>query len=357
MVQAGRMRRGRPALACCRAAGRTLRRAGLLTGLAAAGWLLGGAAAAADDLPGPGLEPVAAVASEAGGIAGTAPQETGHADEHTTRHTADDAPEAAAGRADAAGRGGAAGTGVAALDSVAQPGGVTEAAGAAGAGARDVVETTAQGTGEVVAGTVNAGREVGGFAEGSLGEGSLADSELAGAVSDGLVGDTGRIQGRLEKTIQEGPRTGIEGIGGLDGVSATLVPHGPAGDRGEGPGRRGSEAAKTEESAAEDGASQARPAQHALTRAVPAAAAEAEHTGAEPSADSADSGAPLTGASWHDTSDSTGTVSPSPVPAAPAGFLMSRGHTLRLVAQRVALPEDPAVVVRYTADDPSFSPD
>ncbi|MDT0300599.1 hypothetical protein [Streptomonospora wellingtoniae] len=353
MVQADRMRRARPALARCRAAGRTLRRAGLLTGLAAAGWLLGGAAAAADDLPGAGLEPAAAVASEAGDITGAAPQESGHAVEHT----ADDAPEDVADRV-AAEQGGAAGTGVPALDSVTESGGVTEAAGAAGAGARDVVETTAQGTGEVVAGTVDAGRKVGGFAEDSLGEGSLTESELAGAVSDGIVSETGRIQGGLEQTIQEGPRTGIEGIGGLDGVYAAPVAHDSADERREGPGRRDSDAAAADESDAEDAASAARPAQHARTGAVPAAAAaEAENTGGEQSADTADSGTPLTGSAWHEASDSTGTVSPSPVPAAPAGFLMSRGHTLRLVAQRVALPADPAVVVRYTADDPSFSPD
>ncbi|MFD0803902.1 hypothetical protein ACFQZU_21630, partial [Streptomonospora algeriensis] len=88
-----------------------------------------------------------------------------------------------------------------------------------------------------------------------------------------------------------------------------------------------------------------------------AAASGPASSGSAQSFGSGDIPEPLTGSAWNDTSDSTGTASSSPIPAAPTGFETNRAYALRLVGQRVALPEDPAVVVRYTADDPSFSPD
>ncbi|QBI56106.1 hypothetical protein [Streptomonospora litoralis] len=354
MVLADRTRRGIPALARCRSVGRTLRRVGVLTGLAAAGWLLGGAAAVADDLPVPDPAPIAEAVSasasasasasvdegETGaGIGGAVPGEAGRA--------AEAASAPAAGALGRVGRQGQAAvqSGVPALASATGAEGVADAA---GAGAREVVETTARGTGEVVTGTVDTGRKVGGFADESL-----DDSRLAGAVSDRLAGGTDRIQDHLEQTIDEGPQAG------LDGVAAALDP--PRPDTGEGaPDLRGDRDSAERESTDGSAAEPAARTQRApvADEAVAAAAAAAAGTAAQAhSADSADTGEPLAGTAWHENSDSTGTVSSSPVPAAPAGFLMSRGHTLRLVAQRVALPADPAVVVRYTADDPSFSPD
>ncbi|MUL41818.1 hypothetical protein FZ103_11635 [Streptomonospora sp. PA3] len=348
---------------------RVLRRAGVLTGLAAAGWLLGQAPAAADELPGPGLAPVAEVASEAGadiaeagigrsdlaatgdGAADAGDAATGGTTAQEVGRIAKTAPESAAGAlADAAEPGRAAAeTGLPALAPAAESRGVTEAAEAAGAGARGVVRTTAQGTGEVLTDTVRAGREagreVGGFADASLG-----DSRLAGAVSDGLADDAGRLQDHLEQTIQEGPQAG------LDGVAATLVPPRPD-ERIEDPVRPEAADSTKQESAAAKAAGSARSAPQAPVQALAAAAAEAAQAGSAHSSGSADAAEPLNGSAWHDASDSTGAVSSSPVPGAPAGFLMSRSHTLRLVAQRVALPDSPAVVVRYTADDPSFSPD
>ncbi|MBB5998042.1 hypothetical protein [Streptomonospora salina] len=301
--------------------GRALRRAGVLTGLAAAGWLLGAAAAGADEIPGPGLDPVAEVAAEAGGTSG----ESGESGE--SGPAASEAPV---------------------LASVAESDGVAEAADAAEAGTRGVVETTAQGTGEVVTGTVRAGREVGGFADGSLSE-----SELAGAVSDGIGGDAGRLQDHLEQTVDQGRQAGLDDVAGEFGPPQNGAATGEPGRDGEA-ARQQSAPAEGAASAADSGVPAQRSEAEALAAAAPADPASG---GPDQSAGSADVPDPLTGSALSDTSDSTGTVSPSPVPAAPTGFETNRANALRLVGQRVALPEDPAVVVRYTADDPSFSPD
>lgn len=322
---------------------RVLGRAGVLTGLAAAGWFLGTAAAGADELPGAGLEPVAEVASEAGAATGPAPGEAGAA--------ADDASAAADAVADLKERGRSADSHeTPVLTSVAESHGVAGAADAAEAGTRQVVETTARGTGEVVTGTVRAGREVGGFADESLN-----DSELAGTVSDGLGGEAGRLQDQLEQTVDQGPQAG------LDEVAATLAPPQAVGAADETGGADEADSRQSEsadESADESATDSADPVRRPEVQALAAAAVTGSaSTESGQSAGSTDVLEPLTGSALNDTSDSTGTVSSSPIPAAPTGFETNRAYALRLVAQRVALPEDPAVVVRYTADDPSFSPD
>ncbi|WP_460999908.1 hypothetical protein [Streptomonospora sediminis] len=296
----------------------TVRRLGVLTGLAAAGWLLGGAVATADELPGSGLAPATEVASGAG-ISGAEPD-------------SEDRPEHSGPTA-----GGTPGS-----ESVGDPIGVADAAAAAGTGAGHVVVATAQGAGEVVASAVGAGNASGEPA---------AESGLTGAVSAGINGPTGALQDQVERTAAEGPRAG------LDGIAASLAPR-TAKDDGKKPDSGAGDSEKRR-----PGNGSAAPG-FAVQQAAPAHPAAAAAMWAEPAdsassaeADPAEPVEPVDGTSWHDTSDSTGTVSSSPMLVAPAAFLLDRGHTLRLVAQRVALPTDPAVVVRYTADDPSFSPD
>ncbi|MFC6004189.1 hypothetical protein ACFPZ0_21965, partial [Streptomonospora nanhaiensis] len=216
---------------------------------------------------------------------------------------------------------------------------------AAGAGARDVVERAARGTGEVVTGTVEAGSRVGGFADRSLRE-----SRLTGPVHQGLTGETARLNDRLGQAVGAGSPVDLGVVG------TTLFPSaGP-------PAAIGAEPLPVPEARASAAEPNARPASERTAPAGPAEgpfgyAVDTAGAAAARSADSAGGSAPAAAPAWHDTSDSTGAVSSSPFPAAPAGFLMTRGHTLGLIAQRVALPDDPSVVVRYTADDPSFSPD
>ncbi|MFC6000199.1 hypothetical protein ACFPZ0_01480, partial [Streptomonospora nanhaiensis] len=66
MVLGVRKRRVGPALAGCRPVGDTLLRLGVLSGIAAVGWLLGGVVAvAADELPGAGLASVSEITDAA----------------------------------------------------------------------------------------------------------------------------------------------------------------------------------------------------------------------------------------------------------------------------------------------------
>lgn len=321
MVLADRKRRGLPALASRRSVALTVRRLGVLTGLAAAGWLLGGAVATADELPGSGLAPATEVASGAG-IGGAEPDSQGSPHPGHSGQTAGGAPESE--------------------PAVGDPIGVADAAAAAGTGAGHVVVATAQGAGEVVASAVGAGSESGE---------PTAESGLAGAVSAGINGPTGALQDNVEGTAAEGPQAG------LDGIAASLAPR-SAKEDGDKPdsGAGDSEKRRPDDGSAAPGfaVQQAAPAHPAASAAMWAEPADSSSSA---EADPAEPVEPVDGTSWHDTSDSTGAVSSSPMLVAPAAFLLDRGHTLRLVAQRVALPTDPAVVVRYTADDPSFSPD
>ncbi|MDA0563591.1 hypothetical protein LG943_04485 [Streptomonospora sp. S1-112] len=388
MVLGVRKRRVRPVLAGCRPVGDALLRLGVLSGIAAAGWLLGSVAAAADDLPGPGLASVSEITDSApvqqvgaaiardhaeSAQAEAAAQTSGSAPAPATSAEGGPVGGGAAEGAGTAARGGGSGplggplpSAVgAALSEAENASGGSERGGrlpvldtvartgeAAGAGARDVVQRAARGTGEVLTGTVEAGSRVGGFADRSL-----RDSRLTGPVHQSLTGETARLNDRLGQAVGTAPRVDLGAVG------ATLFP--PA----DPPAALGAERPAHPEAREATDKPDARPASARPAPVDPAdlrfgyvadtaaAARSADTAAAARSADSAGGAAPVDTPAWPDTSDSTGAVSSSPFPAAPAGFLMTRAHALGLIAQRVALPDDPSVVVRYTADDPSFSPD
>jgi hypothetical protein len=340
MAHADRWWRGLPVRAARAAAGAALLRVLVLAGLAVTGWLLGGVtAAAADDTGDLGLPAVSHLTDPALS-AGSAPD------------SADAAP-AAHGAAAATAESGAEAAERARLDSVGREVGrivrhdpvgtvlpvVAEAGQATGASARQVVETAAATTGEVVSGTVRTGRQVGDSATATLEE-----SPLGRTVSTSLTGSPNGIG---------------EQLGGL--VTETAAPVGLL------PGEQPAEPADPvrDDSAADDpertdGDARARRDEAArLDAPSPAAgftgAAALAQRSANDQAAPQDDTDPLTP---HGGSDSTGAVSSSSVPVpAMAGFLVTRSATLRTTVQRVALPGDPTLVVRDAADDPSFSPD
>ncbi|GAA3745465.1 hypothetical protein HDA32_005112 [Spinactinospora alkalitolerans] len=346
MVFTNRQRRGAPLRAVRRTATPALRRLLAVGGLAAAGWLLGGAGSAlADELP---FESPAAVSQ----VRDAAEDGIGAAQERDGATDSADSADNAAGDARASLR---ALPGSALPDSDGSD--ATLRRTAAGA-----VRETAGETGDVVSGTARTGREIGSYVDRSLG---TEDATLTESVSQRISRPTGELRDGLKEAIRDdsgsGPltgltETGLDALGGADPGDGTRTGGpGPVGsdDSDDAAPRR--DDAPPESSESEDSGEEPAEAGTASRSPADAYGALSTERADEPADDSGSGDAP-----WRGGSDSAGTVSPSssPVPGpAAAGFLAHRADSLHLLVKRVALPGDPTLVVRDAADDPSFSPD
>ncbi|GAB3211254.1 hypothetical protein GCM10027294_32820 [Marinactinospora endophytica] len=326
MVLTDRKRRGDALRAVCGAVAPSIRRLLALGGLAAAGWLVAGAAPVAADTLAAGPSAVLSAERLAAPSSSETADVTGLTDTHET-----------------------------------------------GEAARHAVGSLAHGAGVSVAEAVGTGREIGARLDRSLGGG---DTALTEQVSEGLAQPAAGLRDGLGRAIDPhqsgGPLTGLAGDE-LGLIRDTLEQPGDiitvrpgAHERGDLPAEHPTGVAA--ESAQRDDAPEPSETPEDVDEVsgdqevvVPMSAAPllfstASDTAPDETPDPATSG----GRAWgHAGSDSAGTVSsssPSPGPAA-AGFLAQQFGTLRPLAERVALPGDPTLVVRDAADDPSFSPD
>ncbi|RCV49131.1 hypothetical protein [Marinitenerispora sediminis] len=336
MALTNRRRWGLPLRAVRRSAAPLLRRALALGGIAAAGWLMGGAGSAiADQLP---------VEATVVGF---------------DRGVASDLAELRS----AAGVGEPRAVGGSPERSVGEPSRGALVIPPADTAARELLGGTAHGAGELVSGTVHAGREVGAYADRSL----VSDgANLAGRVSDGLARPAGGIADGLHGVIEEAPRPGpLTALvpEDLAAIPGTLTPTGATG-----PGGGVAGAADPEEQSEPNGREPAEAASSATEEAaagrvdgglVAAGLAQVDHARSAGAPDQDASGAEPADPSWQRGSDSAGAVSGSSSVHAPAaaGFLAHRADMLRPTSQRLAVPGDTRFVVRDAADDPSFSPD
>lgn len=207
--------------------------------------------------------------------------------------------------------------------------------------ASQAVEETTRGAGGLVAGVTRTGQEV---AEGT--DDSLRETGLVDAIADGLSESTRVIDHRL------------------DGAVATAVTADPrAGDD-----RASSDASDParEDQETDEAAGTSRVKGPVSEGSLWQEASEWRAVAAEASeqvvsAEDGDLGERirLLGSGAHNPvgADTTGASAPSFSGSGAAGFLVARADHLAPPIQRVALPGDPALVVRDAADDPSYSPD
>ncbi|MFI6579273.1 hypothetical protein ACIBFB_26105 [Nocardiopsis sp. NPDC050513] len=227
--------------------------------------------------------------------------------------------------------------------------GVTEALDGTAAGAAThrvvgdttrAVDGTARGAGDLVSGVARAGRDVVESTDGSLREGGLVDTVAEGLTDTaaGGVGDTVRRTVPVDLAVL-----------GAGGEPAT----GPEGTRRVAPDAV-RDRDRDGDPAAESGAAEPVVSPETVWHEAAAAGSDAE-SGDDASAERVRL---IAGGAPHSTgTDATGASAPSfPTPGA-AGFLMARAVHTAPLAQRVALPGDPTLVVRDAADDPSYSPD
>lgn len=310
-------RRGEsPSHAVCRAMGDTLRRTLLLVGLTVAGWFLGGAAlAAAEGAAEPDLPEVSTTVD--------APEGTADAD------TATDTPVEAPGGHDAK-----------PVPTDGDGNLLSEVGEGTDVSAREALEETGRRAHEAVSQTVRGGGELpsgkDSLEDVSLGDPSLV-SEPVSDVNDGL-------ERAVERSTDSEVRTG-----GAEEVTE------PAEEEAAQRGR--------EQDLARDSEPQRQDVRPAPSVPDAGGAFGTDHgADADPASQQQKDSGHDDGSGqpdrpgWHDTSESTGTVSAPGAPA-PAGFLRSQQEFPRLNAQRVALPGAVHPVVREAADDPSFSPD
>ncbi|WP_146165659.1 hypothetical protein [Murinocardiopsis flavida] len=226
-----------------------------------------------------------------------------------------------------------------------------------GKAARSTVDSTAKGAGEVLTSTVRAGSDVGDRAEGALGK-----PGLTGKVADGLSSSKGLGPGlgRELENSEAGSAVGhITGLTRGDGNGGG----GSGAEHRDRPERPAQHDTRTSRSAAKKHTAHTATLDRAAKRDLYAQFADA--TSADPGdhrdggsgddAGAADPGAPH----WNKGAESTGAVSSSAAPtmAAAAGFLTHRADARKPLALGAVLPGDPTLVVRDAADDPSFSPD
>ncbi|WP_285762041.1 hypothetical protein [Nocardiopsis ansamitocini] len=302
-------------------------------GIAAAGWLLGGAGAAlADDIPAQSPVELSAVTGNVQRVAEKSLSTDGVA------RRLDESTRPLSGSS------------------------LSETASSAGETARHTVENTADGAGGIVSGTLKAGEKVGSYADSSLisGEGALAES-----ISAGLARPAEEIKDGLQKVVNDVPvhrslpdldLTGLPALQAKPEQSAPVAPESEKSDRAD----QDDLAARESRAPA---ASRVASAHGGITaidnHAVAASRALVGSTlSAEKSDSSADSAKPGDNP-WRPGADSsTGAVSSSGAPSpAAAGFLVHRADSQRLIVGFAVLPGDPTLVVRDATDDPSFSPD
>ncbi|TQN33202.1 hypothetical protein FHX37_3205 [Haloactinospora alba] len=303
--------------AVCRAMDDTLRRTLLLVGLTVTGWLLGGAAlAAAEGAAEPDLPEVSTAVDAAGDAAGA--------------DTATDTTAEGPGGHDAA--------------PVPADGGENLLSGideGTDVSARDALEETGRRAHEAVSRTVGGDGELS-AEENSLGDVSLGDSSL---VSEPVSDINDGLERTVERSAEPEPRTD-----GAEGATEAAEEADAQRDR-EQDSDRDSEQQEPEEAQPTPSAPDAGGAfgtdRGAGADPAPQQQKDAGHDDGSGQPDRQ---------GWHDTSETTGTVSAPGAPA-PAGFLRSQQEFPRLNAQRVALPGAVHPAVRDAADDPSFSPD
>ncbi|MFC7329222.1 hypothetical protein [Marinactinospora rubrisoli] len=317
----------------------SLRRALALGGIAAAGWLLGGAGSAiADQLPG---EATAVVEGLHHGVV---------SDLADLRPAADGAAAPAAGS-------GASAEEAAPRKPSARPLDLSTS----GTAARNLLDGTAHGAGEIVSGTVRAGQAAGAYADRTL----VSDGARLGRVSSGLTGPATGIAHGLHGVIDDAPRPGpltalvpeqLAGIpGALAPTGATSTGGGVAGaaDPDDPSDRKGPDPAEPSAATAAD--ARAGSVDGGLVAAGLAQVDGARAAG-QPGQDAGDR-EPVDPSWPHHGSESAGAVSGSSVHTPAAGFLAHRADMLSPSSQRLAVPGDAHTVVRDSADDPSFSPD
>ncbi|GAA3755996.1 hypothetical protein [Salinactinospora qingdaonensis] len=326
MVFASRQQRERPAGAARGSLAPTVLRLLTLGGIAAAGWLLGGAGSAlAEDAP---LEPATVALGQA---------------------------------VDAAAEG---------ATSASPVGGAVDSALKGDSAA--VVTSVADEADEAVSDTVEAGRGISSHADRSLQAGTAALTE---GVSRGLAGSTEGVASGVRQTV-DNASTGdaISGITGAesagsdrsaptsngDAAEAPQTESAPAESRGAeraGADREVSSAGAASADTSTEGAADVPAPEDVPTFNIVASGKETSAGRVDLAGEETPASAPL----WPHSSESSATtssVSSVSVPGAtPPAFLASRIDSLRPVAHRVSLPAAPAFVARYAADDPSFSPD